>query len=540
MKKIIILLIVLYTMPSFSQTMEWHIKAAYAEIEYLGNDIFKVKGNNGKWGIINKRGETTIKVEYDSITSFTDNRALLLDATGQSLLGIVNEEGKLLKSFNNSKIKLSNYPRYKEGWLVYEENGMYGYLGKDGKKCGKKYKWAAPFNNGVAVVQYLDKQGKGKSYGLVNTNNERVFIDNRNILFMSTPVNNELLVVTKKLSGKIEITIERLEPNGNKLREVKSLVKKVGRCSIGNNHKRLSMEGEFIFEFDDLMRLTYSSRSGKFNDPFEESEVLQEKSPFSKDEKYEGWAIIYNRQALVTHPLFEHAVFCGNEYAIVSMGENKKGVLKLNKNGYMSIDATPAQCEFYHNKAANGDIVININGLQPKSQVQVGIKGLNAEGEEEKYTIPAGFSGKHKQKITYFIPADQENVQVELPLDISLYIDGMLCKTKKCTLTAVHRQGFEISEPNKKPQFSNDKGGATISFVVESLKSVPSPSAKVLVSETGQTIQFNGSEKVDIGIPVTVPTDKEKTFSFTITVTEDGCPSYTKTISKRIKHHGLY
>ena len=55
MKKLaIILLIILYVVPSFSQTMEWHIADEYVDVKYMGNALFKVKNSNGKWGVVNR------------------------------------------------------------------------------------------------------------------------------------------------------------------------------------------------------------------------------------------------------------------------------------------------------------------------------------------------------------------------------------------------------------------------------------------------------------------------------------------------------
>ena len=94
MKKItIILLVILYVIPSFSQTMEWHIKDNYVDIKHIGNNLFKVKNSNGKWGVINEYGQTTVEIQYDSITPLVENRSLLLDYTGEYLKGIINEKG---------------------------------------------------------------------------------------------------------------------------------------------------------------------------------------------------------------------------------------------------------------------------------------------------------------------------------------------------------------------------------------------------------------------------------------------------------------
>lgn len=56
--------------------MEWHIKDNYVDVKYMGNNLFKVKNSNGKWGVINESGETTVEIQYDSITPLVEKRAL--------------------------------------------------------------------------------------------------------------------------------------------------------------------------------------------------------------------------------------------------------------------------------------------------------------------------------------------------------------------------------------------------------------------------------------------------------------------------------
>ena len=82
-------------------------------------------------------------------------------------------------------------------------------------------------------------------------------------------------------------------------------------------------------------------------------------------------------------------------------------------------------------------IAININGLNPKSQVQIGIVGLKENNQEERYDIQPGYDGIYNQEISYFIPATNYDSEVELPIKINLYIDGMLYKTETRDLTAV-------------------------------------------------------------------------------------------------------
>ena len=540
MKKITIaLLAILYVIPSFSQTMEWHIKDNYVDVKYMGNNLFKVKNSNGKWGVINEYGETTVAIQYDSITPIIENRALLLDNTGQFLRGIINEKGQILNTPLNSQMTdnniFVNFPSFNEGMLAYGvEAGNYylfGYLDSNGNtRIAPKYYWAAPFNDGKAVIQY-----KSKNFGLINKSGGTELNDNRKFKFMSTPVNNKLLIAVGSNRGD-EISMVTLGANG-KLNEIEKLEKETGYSVNITDYKTISYQNGHKYYFDNAMRLI-SSTGKTFNEPLTYATSLSSSPNFKKMREQGGWKVLHFGKTLFQSS-FRDISFCGEEYAIITSQRNTMGVLKLNNNGNISTQNVPAQAEFYHNATIKGNIAVNISGLFSSSQVQIGVIGLKENNQEEKFNIPVGYNGIYNQAVSYFIPATNFESEVNLPIKINLYIDGMLCKTETKTLIGVHKRAFRVSDANA-PKFSDPDGNATITFNVQSLESEPSSSAKVIVSgASNQTKRFNGEELLYFKVPVTIPVDSSKTFSFTVTIKEDGCPSYTRTISRTIKHYDL-
>lgn len=541
MKKITIaLLAILYVIPSFSQTMEWHIKDNYVDVKYMGNNLFKVKNSNGKWGVINEYGETTVAIQYDSITPIVENRALLLDNTGQFLRGIINEKGQILNTPLNSQMSdnkiFVNFPSFKEGMLAYGvETGNYylfGYLDSNGNThIAPKYYWAAPFNDGKAVIQY-----KSKNFGLINKSGGTELNDDRKFKFMSTPVDNKLLIAVGSNRGD-EISLVTLGADG-KLNEVEKLEKETGYSVNITDYKSISYQNGHIYYFDNAMRLISSSTGKTFNEPLTYTTSLSSSQDFKKIREQSGWKVLHSGNTLFQSS-FRDISFCGEEYAIITSQRNTMGVLKLNNNGNISIQNVPAQAEFYHNATVKGNIAVNISGLFSSSQVQIGVIGLKENNQEEKFNIPAGYNGVYNQVVSYFIPATSFDSEVNIPIKINLYIDGMLCKTETKTLTGVHKRAFSVSDANA-PEFSDPDGKATITFNVQSLESEPSSSAKVIVSgASNQTKRFNGGDLLDFKVPVTIPEESSKTFSFTVTIEEEGCPSYTRTISRTIKHYDL-
>lgn len=537
MKKITILLLaILYVIPSLAQTMEWHIRDNYVDVKYMGNNLFKVKTPNGKWGVINEYGETTVEIQYDSITPIVENRALLLDATGQFLSGIISEKGQIVKSFPNNQMFV-NFPYFNEGMLAYSVDAggydLFGYLDINGNtRIEPQYYWAAPFNDGKAVIQYR----KSKNFGLINKSGGAELNDNRKFKFMSTPVDNKLLVAVSSSRGD-EISLVTLGTNG-KLNEVEKLEKETGYSVSIDDFKSISYQNGHRYYFDNAMRLISSSTGKTFNEPWEHNDILPGSSDFKKMREQGGWKVLYSGNTLFQSS-FRDISFCGNEYAIVTSQRNAMGVLKLNENGNISMQNIPIQAEFYHNVAVKGNLSVNINGLLSSSQVQIGVVGLKGNNQEEKFNVPVGYSGIYNQVISFFIPATNFDSEVSLPIKVNLYIDGMLYKTETKTLTGMHKRAFRISDANA-PEFSDPDGNATITFNVQSLESEPSSSAKVIVSgASNQTKRFDGEELLYFKVPVTIPVESSKTYSFTVTIKEDGCPSYSRTISRTIKHYDL-
>lgn len=534
-KTVIILLAILYVIPLFSQTMEWHIKDNYVDVKYMGNNLFKVKNSNGKWGVINEYGEATVEIKYDSITPIVENRALLLDITGQNLKGIINEKGQIIQLFENIEI-IANFPFYSEGMLAYRvvPDYLYGYLDTNGKPCiNPDYYWAAPFNDGKAVIRY-----KSKNFGLINKYGGTELKDNRKFKFMSTPVDNKLLIAVGTSRGD-EISLVTLGANG-KLNEVEKLEKETG-YSVNvnvNDYKTISYQNGNRYYFDNAMRLVSSSTGKKFNKPLTYDFELPNSSNFQKKREQGGWKIMHSGKVLL-YTSFRDISFCGNEYAIITSQTHTKGVLKLNNNANISVHSIPKQAEFYHNDSVKGNVSVSIDGLFASSQVQIGVVGIKENNQEEKFNVPKEYSGIYNQQISYFIPANNFDSEVKLPIKVNLYIDGMLYRTESKELTGIHKKAFKVSDVNA-PEFSNPEGNATIKFNVQSIEGKPSSSAKISVTgSTNQTRLFDGKDIINIKVPVSVPVESERTFSFTVTVSEYGCPSYTRTIKRTIKHYDL-
>ena len=88
-------LLVLFAMPfvTEAQTAKWLIKPKYNAITDFGNGMYKVKAGR-YYGIIDSEGKTIVATSADSITTMTEEHALILqyDDEKYRLTGILNED----------------------------------------------------------------------------------------------------------------------------------------------------------------------------------------------------------------------------------------------------------------------------------------------------------------------------------------------------------------------------------------------------------------------------------------------------------------
>ena len=119
MKKLLLFLLVSFSISHLmAQSMEWLCRPGeFSDIQYMGFDLFKVRNNVDKCGIVSAEGKEVLEVEYDSITPFVENRALIMDENGRRILGILDTNGDIIKSFENEEIYATSYPYYKDGLL---------------------------------------------------------------------------------------------------------------------------------------------------------------------------------------------------------------------------------------------------------------------------------------------------------------------------------------------------------------------------------------------------------------------------------------
>ncbi|SFM15223.1 WG containing repeat-containing protein [Paenibacillus sp. 1_12] len=180
---------------------DWVIRPQYeyaADFQSNGYAVVQIKGQSG---IIDLTGEQVVPPVWDSISSYTEGRAIVIDKQG---FKVINENGQILTDKAYSYI--APYSNERAAFATINPNNQgnqrYGYLDLQGHEViAPQYEEAGDFHAGKAVVKL-----KKKSFGLIDRNGALLF---------SYPyadvgaLGDGLLPFQKELSGKYGYINER-------------------------------------------------------------------------------------------------------------------------------------------------------------------------------------------------------------------------------------------------------------------------------------------------------------------------------------------
>lgn len=506
-----------------SQSMDWLCHPGeYSEITYLGNDLFKVCNSHGKWGIIQADGKKAIDVKYDSITPFVENRGLLLDGAGKRLLGIINNKGEIIKDVSASEFYVTKYPNFKEGRLTFtDKNGLYGYLNDRGDVVIEpKYYFAAPFQDGIAAVQY-----DVEDYGLINKGGRSAIVSNSKYKFVSSPVEGKVFIINGSHKGGEALRLCRIE--GVKLKTEKTFERGMF-IWLSDDFTTIECQKGNKYYIDNQWRICGSNTDNKFpeiSDPVQTFHIESSKI-LGKSNVEGGLRITYLGHPIVNN-IFPY-VSTYDDYAIVHSKDRKVGVLRLNKSAAIDIKIPSTPIVFYHN--------------QPKELLlDVDLKAVNPD-KLHWYRNDTGFltyspleynNGKYQLRIPYYKPNSNPDEPVMEDVDIAFTYDGLEWMHHILSLESVHSNTdrFDVSLSGR--NVADVKGRCKLSINIKSLNGY----AKGKITIPGvKTAQING-ESVEIPFIVNVPNNTKKKYSYTISIEEEGCPVYTTTVSTTIQGH---
>lgn len=524
-----------------AQSMEWLCHPGkYSDIQYMGNDLFKVKDSTNKWGIISADGKEIQSIKYDSITSFVENRALILDKSGHKIIGILDQTGEKIRSFENENIFTTNYPFYKEGLLPYKEsNGLCGYINAQGIISVKaRFYLAAPFQNGYATVQYADGDGY---FGLINKSGGSAIISDTKYNFLSSMVDGKLLAVTSSSRGGALLRIMALD--GNQLKSVKTLESKM-YVDLSDDFTYLMSQNGHHYFIDNQWRI--SGANYKLTLPYqikdEKAFVTESSELLSKQATKNGVQITYMGKPILEHS-FKNVETYEKKYAIVNAKDKSIGVLKLNPSAGIEL-RSPTQVFVFNHNTLPSLSTSNLEELDPENYIEIPVDMKDVDPKQLKcYINNNGYlryaplkesNGQWRMHLPFFLADTKFDNTVTSKVDVAVTYDGLDWMHRMIELSTKHEAGYtiSISGPNEVKN-----GNGYLDITIHSVKGIPNKQVRVDI--TGQKTKYLNFRQTDESIRVAfsnIPEGDSKTFEYTVTITEEGCPIVKGTVQKKIHH----
>lgn len=505
-----------------AQSMDWLCHPGeYSQIEYLGGDLFKVKSPQGKYGIMHANGDMKINAKYDSITNIIENRALLLDKSGKRLWGIIDNTGEIVKDFGAEEYYATSYPNYKDGRLAFgTRNGLYGYLNDKGDiVITPQYYLAAPFQNGVAAVQYEDK--KETIYGLINKTGRSVFISNTNYPFISSPVDGKVLVIRPSRKGGDQLVIMKID--GTKLSSVKTLEDGMN-IWLSDDFSTIECQKGHTYKIDNQWRVVSSSNNASLPaiTPEPSNVITESNTVLSKIATEGGVKITYLGNPIMDYT-FPNVETYDKAYAVVRSKDGKVGVLRLNPSAAITISSPDMPTVFNHN--GTKDVILNVDlvDVDPTK-----IKWYRNDKGWLTHSTLEQVDGQWKLRMPYFKSSESFDKEASESVDIAITYDGLDWLHQYVEVKSLHRPGYNIALTGS--DVTNSNGNTTLTLIVTSLSGDSNTSGTVKVNG-GKPIAFSGTEK-KLPLSVSVPEGGSKKFTYVVEVSEEGCPTYSCNVSK--------
>lgn len=503
------------------QSMEWLCHPGeYVQVTYIGHDMFKVKNDQNKSGIIHVDGREILEIKYDSITPFEENKALLLGQDGTTLLGILSSKGELIKDFSGLNYKVTRYPKYKENRLPFTNaSGLSGYLNEKGEiSIEPVFYFVAPFQDGIAAVQY-----QTGDYGLINKGGKSAIISNTKYSFVSSPVDEYVLTVTNSSKGGNVLRLCKID--NQKLKTERTLENGMF-IWLSDDFTTVECQRGGRYYIDDQWRISGSNTDNKL------PEVKESVQPFytdtskilGKTASEGGYQITYLGNPIL-YNVFPNVTTTDN-YAIVHSRDGKVGVLKLNKTANINIKTPQSPIPFYHNHPIDLLLDVDLSGVDADK-----IHWYRNEAGYLTHSALEFNDGKYQLRMPYYSQNTISGGKEIETIDIAFTYDGLDWMHQNLDLKSEYKTEarFEVALNGSNVVDGNDKTTLTID-----IRSLNGP-AKGRVIVPGLKPVYIEGETLSIPINETVFQNTSKTFTFNIKIEEDGFPDYSTVISKTVQ-----
>ena len=332
-----------------AQIAKWLVRPSYDRIEMTDCGLLLKVISNGKEGLLSTEGKEVLPMEFDSISSFKEDRALLFKDGG--FYGITDLQGRIIPLQERGYKLPHGAARFQSGYLLVKKNRQFYFIDKEGNQAYGPYADAYPFFDGHACVKsYINylKDPEETFYDFIDTDGKSFHlqdIDKEDINFMSSFNDGKAIVVVKKKFYVIDSNTYKMTPiSTDSTTNKKSLVVSESKeIRVEEDEKGcmvVARNGRFIF--DSFMRLKIMELQG--NEPtaidFPVESERKFTSVFDKIVDNNRSGLTFGGETLLP-PQFDDILHMEGKLAIVkvdgkcgiiTIDERNEFIFKLNNN----------------------------------------------------------------------------------------------------------------------------------------------------------------------------------------------------------------
>ncbi len=540
MKNIIsVFLFGIISLSSFGQIAHWKVKPTFDDVKILPNGLIATI-NGQKCGLYDSNGNELLPVEYDGITDFTNDVALLFN--DGKFTGITDERGNVVKLSNSGYTPILHQTFFSDNFLnvTKPENGNnatgFYYIDKKGNEVAGPFLAGLPYSDGFALVQrYANEKKQEDVYWTFIDGNQRevnipLFDKKQAIQFLSSFRDGRAVCIYKNKGYFVTDSLTVTPINVDSLNTKKSQLVIDGKSfDIQTNQDNIIVSAKnAILTFNRLMQLEKIESDGnvlyEYEAPLDENYSIS--SEFGQNGKNGEYGLTYNGNILLPAQFADIKLLNGKyalvkldgKWGFITVDPNSQFQFKLNNNEHIGFNH-----RFYIAKLATlmpSYIKCNNTTVYSKSpDCEIQVESRNEIENIERNTLT------YDCKLS--IPESLSDTLASQEYTYALKYDGLQSIDYKVSIPEWYVKYYEVELSNTKFTV-NPNDTITVEFDL-----VKTDAARNDDTNYFKTVELITPENDNI--PLNKITENHYSFrigsgdrdrlSFIVKITESGCPS---------------
>lgn len=524
---------------SFGQIAHWKVQPTFDDVKILPNGLIATI-NGQKCGLYDNNGNELLPIEYDGITDFTDNVALLFNDGKFS--GIVNERGNVVDLSNSGYTPILYQTFFSDNYLNVSKQkdgdtqSEFYYIDKKGNEVAGPFIAGLPYSDGFALIRKYGNEKKQEDlyWAFIDANQREIniptFDKKQSIQFLSSFRNGRAVCIYKNKGYFVTDSLMVLPLNVDTLNTKKSQLVIDGKTfDIQTNQENIVLTAKnAVLTFNRLMQLDKIEADGNIiyeyvSPAIEETSISSE---FSQNGKVGEYGLTYNGNVLLPAQ-FTDVKLLNGKYALVKLNDkwgfitvdpNNQFQFKLNNNEHIGFNH-----RFYIAKLATlmpSYIKCNNTTVYSKSpDCEIQVESRNEIENIERNTLT------YDCKLS--IPESLSDTLASQEYTYTLKYDGLQSIDYKVSIPEWYVKYYEVELSNTKFTVNpND----TIAVEFDLVKTDAARNDDTNYFKTVELITPDNDN-----IPLNKITENHYSFrigsgdrdrlSFIVKITESGCPS---------------